>query len=315
MILAIVCPCYNEQEILQSSVTKLLAELDGLIHAGHIASGSFLCLIDDGSTDKTWMLTEQLCEQHTAVFGLKLSKNFGHQSAILAGMLSVKERADAVVTLDVDLQDDISVLKDFVLAYQAGADIVFGIRNDRTTDTFFKRFTAQFYYKMLGFLGVDIVYNHADYRLVSKKALEVLENYRENNLFLRGIFKNLGFTTAEVFYKRLDRQAGTSKFTFFKMLGFAFEGITSFSVKPLRLITVLGFIALIGTFFIAGWGIYTALIGKTVPGWASLVVTICFFSSVQLIFLGVIGEYVGKIYKEVKDRPRFIVDKKLFKQF
>jgi len=313
MVLAIVCPCYNEEEVLQNSVAKLLAELDGLIKTGLVAADSFICLIDDGSKDKTWMLIQQLCHNHSAVYGLKLSKNFGHQSAILAGMLAVKDKAACVITLDVDLQDDISVLKDFILAYNNGADIVFGIRNDRTTDTFFKRFTAQFYYKMLRFLGVDIVYNHADYRLVSQKALEVLENYRENNLFLRGIFKNLGFTTAEVYYKRLDRTAGTTKFSFLKMLGFAFEGITSFSVKPLRLITILGFIALFATFVIAAWGIYTAVIGKTVPGWASLLVTLCFFSSVQLIFLGIIGEYVGKIYKEVKNRPRFIIDKKLFK--
>ena len=310
-ILYLVIPCYNEEEVLYETASQLLALTDSMIGENLISPDSKIAFVDDGSKDKTWQIIEELSKQHGRVTGIKLAKNAGHQNALLAGMMTVRERADIIVSADADLQDDISIIRDFVIQYNNGNDVVYGVRSSRDTDSFFKRNTALLFYKMMRALGVDIVYNHADYRLMSRRAVDALSEFNEVNLFLRGLVPLVGFPSTTVSYERKERFAGTSKYPLKKMLKFAFEGITSFSIKPIRLITGTG--AMISFFSIvaAVYALISKIAGVTVPGWTSLMLSIWFIGGVQLLSLGLIGEYVGKVYQEAKHRPRYIIEKTL----
>ncbi len=307
--LGLVLPCYNEEAVLPETARALTALLDDLLASGRIASAR-VYFVDDGSRDRTWAIIEDLQRADPRFSGIKLSRNRGHQNALMAGLATAPQ--DAVVSLDADMQDDPQVIGAMVDAYRGGAEIVLGVRNDRTSDSWFKRSTAQGYYKFLHGMGVDIVADHADYRLMSARALQALAGYGEVNLFLRALVPQLGFSVATVPYRRAERFAGESKYPLRKMLAFAFEGITSFSTRPLRLITLLGFVVSTVSFVLALWALFTAIFMRsTVPGWASTVVPIYFICGVQLLCVGIIGEYVGKIYLETKRRPRFIIETNL----
>ena len=310
-ILYLVIPCYNEEEVLYETASQLLALTDSMIRENLISPDSRIAFVDDGSKDKTWQIIEELSERHVWVTGIKLAKNAGHQNALLAGMMTVRERADMIVSADADLQDDISIIRDFVIQYNNGNDVVYGVRSSRDTDSFFKRNTALLFYKMMRALGVDIVYNHADYRLMSRRAVDALSEFNEVNLFLRGLVPLVGFPSATVSYERKERFAGTSKYPLKKMLKFAFEGITSFSIKPIRLITGTGAMISFFSILAAVYALISKIAGVTVPGWTSLMLSIWFIGGVQLLSLGLIGEYVGKVYQEAKHRPRYIIEKTL----
>ena len=305
----LVLPCYNEEAVLHETSSRLKVKMNQLISENKISKDSRVTFVDDGSKDNTWSIIEELKESDELFAGVKLSRNRGHQNALLAGLMTVKDYCDAAISLDADLQDDINVIDKFIDRFIDGCDVVYGVRSDRKTDTVFKRTTAQGFYKVMKLLGVDIVYNHADYRLMSKRALDALEEFEEVNLFLRGIVPLIGYKSDVVLYERSERFAGESKYPLKKMLSFAFEGITSFSVKPIKLILDIGIIMfttslLFLIYFIALW-----CLGKTVEGWATIVVSIWMLGGVQLLCLGVIGEYIGKIYIETKKRPKFIIDK------
>ena len=305
----LVLPCYNEVAVLHETSSRLKVKMNQLISENKISKDSRVTFVDDGSKDNTWSIIEELKESDELFAGVKLSRNRGHQNALLAGLMTVKDYCDAAISLDADLQDDINVIDKFIDRFIDGCDVVYGVRSDRKTDTVFKRTTAQGFYKVMKLLGVDIVYNHADYRLMSKRALDALEEFEEVNLFLRGIVPLIGYKSDVVLYERNERFAGESKYPLKKMLSFAFEGITSFSVKPIKLILDIGLIMfttslLFLIYFIALW-----CLGKTVEGWATIVVSIWMLGGVQLLCLGVIGEYIGKIYIETKKRPKFIIDK------
>ena len=305
----LVLPCYNEEAVLHETSSRLKVKMNQLISENKISKDSRVTFVDDGSKDNTWSIIEELKESDELFAGIKLSRNRGHQNALLAGLMTVKDYCDAAISLDADLQDDINVIDKFIDRFIDGCDVVYGVRSDRKTDTVFKRTTAQGFYKVMKLLGVDIVYNHADYRLMSKRALDALEEFEEVNLFLRGIVPLIGYKSDVVLYERNERFAGESKYPLKKMLSFAFEGITSFSVKPIKLILDIGIIMfttslLFLIYFIALW-----CLGKTVEGWATIVVSIWMLGGVQLLCLGVIGEYIGKIYIETKKRPKFIIDK------
>ena len=305
----LVLPCYNEEAVLHETSARLKIKMNQLISENKISKDSRITFVDDGSKDNTWSIIEELKESDELFAGIKLSRNRGHQNALLAGLMTVKDYCDAAISLDADLQDDVNVIDKFIDRFIDGCDVVYGVRSDRKTDTVFKRTTAQGFYKVMKLLGVDIVYNHADYRLMSKRALEALGEFEEVNLFLRGIVPLIGYRSDVVLYERSERFAGESKYPLKKMLSFAFEGITSFSVKPIKLILNLGMIMfttslLFLIYFIALW-----CLGKTVEGWATIVVSIWMLGGVQLLCLGVIGEYIGKIYIETKKRPKFIIDK------
>lgn len=302
-------PCYNEQEVLPDTTEKLSAKLNSLINGGRISPESRIMYIDDGSKDKTWELITKLHEENPLVAGLKMSRNRGHQNTLYGGLMVAKELADAVISIDADLQDDIDAIDEMLDKYENGCDIVYGVRSKRDTDTFFKRFTAEGFYKILSFLGAEVVFNHADYRLMSKRALDELQNFREVNLFLRGIVTMIGFKTDTVEYKRKERLAGESKYPLKKMLSLAWEGVTSLSIKPIRLITVLGALVFIVSIIMLIYSLVTHILGSTTWGWTSLIVSIWALGGLQLLAIGVIGEYIGKIYLEAKRRPRFIVDK------
>lgn len=309
--LYLVVPCYNEEAVLPETSKRLLAKLADMQQKGLIRSDSRILFVNDGSKDRTWDLIEQLHREHPQVEGLKLSRNRGHQNALLAGLMMAKEQADMVISLDADLQDDVDVVDQFVEAYYAGNDIVYGVRSSRQTDTAFKRGTAGMFYKFMKFLGADVVENHADYRLMSRRALEGLAQYKEVNLFLRGVIPLIGYPSTTVPYERHERFAGESKYPLKKMLSFAFDGITSFSVKPIRFIVLLGFLmALVGVAVFI-YILVVKIIGHVVSGWTSLIASIWLLGGIQLLCLGVIGEYIGKIYNETKARPRFIVEKTL----
>ena len=308
-ILYLVVPCYNEEQVLPETVKELTIKLNSMIDSGLISDKSRMVFVNDGSKDKTWELIEQYHQKNPLVFGIKLSRNRGHQFAVLAGLMTVKERCDMAITMDADLQDDIDVIDEFVKQHYDGCEIVYGVRNSRETDTFFKRFTAEGFYKLMSGMGVDIVFNHADYRLMSRTALDALENYREVNLFLRGIVPLLGYKTGIVEYARKERFAGESKYPLKKMLAFAIDGITSFSIKPIRMITGLGILAFLASIIMVIYTIAGAFAGNTVSGWASIVISIWGFGGLILIALGMIGEYIGKIYLETKARPRYQVEK------
>lgn len=308
MILYVTVPCYNEEAVLPETSKRLKAKMTSLISGGTIDSKSRVCFIDDGSRDKTWEIIKNLTESDELFSGIKLAHNRGHQNALLAGLMTAKEYADIVVSMDADLQDDIDALDRFIEKYNEGCDIVYGVRSSRKKDTFFKRNTALAYYRFLAKMGVDIVYNHADYRLMSKRALNALAEFREVNLFLRGIVPLIGFKTAIVEYERSERFAGESKYPLKKMLSFAIDGITSFSIKPIRLITSLGFIIFILSLAMLIYSIIIKITGHADSGWASIICSIWMIGGIQLLSLGIIGEYVGKIYNETKSRPRYIIE-------
>ena len=307
-ILYIVVPCYNEEAVLQETASRLKQKLTGMMQAGQIAPESRVLFVNDGSKDRTWEIIAQLHESDPLFSGLKLSRNRGHQNALLAGLMTAKDEADMVISMDADLQDDINAVDQFVAHYYDGCDIVYGVRSSRATDTAFKRGTAQGFYKFMRLLGVDIVDNHADYRLMSKRALEALAQYGEVNIFLRGIVPQLGFKTAIVTYERGERFAGESKYPLKKMLAFAFDGITSFSVKPIRFVSVLGVVIFFISILMLVYALVMKLIGYTVAGWATIMGSIWMIGGIQLLCLGMIGEYVGKIYSESKRRPRYIIE-------
>ncbi|MBQ6997262.1 MAG: glycosyltransferase family 2 protein [Oscillospiraceae bacterium] len=306
-VLRIIIPCYNEEEVLPITAPMFLEKLTALMEAGKISRRSKILFIDDGSRDKTWEIIQALARQDSHFMGIKQSRNRGHQNAVLAGLMESKDHCDITISIDCDGQDDINAMDEMVDAYLDGCEIVYGVRSKRDTDTFFKRFTAQSFYKVLRSMGVDSVYNHADYRLVSSRVLQEFANFKEVNLFLRGMFPLVGFKSTSVYYERHERIAGESHYPLRKMLALAFDGITSLSVKPLHLITTLGGIIAAFSFIGVIWTLIVALCGNTVPGWASMTCIICFIGGVQLICLGVIGAYVGKIFLEVKQRPRYII--------
>ncbi|WP_083483077.1 glycosyltransferase family 2 protein [Thauera sp. 63] len=308
MRLSIVVPCYNEEAVLPETISRLCALKRELIAEQHIAPDSEIILVDDGSRDRTWALIEQASAADPCVRGIKLSRNRGHQAALIAGLFGAE--GEAVVSVDADLQDDLNAIREMVAACGKGADVVYGVRKRRDTDTFFKRFTAESYYKLLDVLGVEIVFNHADYRLLSRRALEALKQYGESNLFLRGIIPQLGFPSAIVYYVRAERFAGESKYPLKKMLAFAWQGVTSFSAAPLRAITGLGVAVSVASFVVALWALWVRLFSESaVPGWASTVVPMFFLAGIQLLCIGIIGEYLAKIYLEVKRRPPYFIEK------
>jgi len=306
--LGIIVPCYNEQEVLPETAERLLALRQLLIKRGAIEDTSRICFVDDGSKDGTWNLIEELANRKDGISGIKLSKNRGHQNALMAGLFTMD--GDALVSIDADLQDDINVIEKMVAEFHNGVDIVYGVRKRRETDSFFKRISAELFYKFLSLLGAESINNHADYRLMSRRAIESLKGFKEVNLYLRGIIPLLGFRSSVVHYDRLERFAGTSKYPLKKMIALALDGVTSFSVSPLRFIMFIGFTVFLGTVFVMIWIVWTRFFSdRAVPGWASTVLPMFFLGGVQILCIGVIGEYLGKIYGEVKGRPRYIIEK------
>ena len=302
-----VIPCYNEQEVLHETAKRLREKFLNLIAAGNISDKSRIVFVNDGSKDSTWQIICELHAQDKIFSGINLSRNRGHQNALLAGLMTVKDCADMVISMDADLQDDINAVDEMVAKYQSGFDIVYGVRSKRATDTFFKRFTAESFYKLIKFLGGDIVNNHADYRLMSKRALDGLAEFGEVNLFLRGIVPLIGYPSTNVYYERAERFAGESKYPLKKMLFFAFQGITSLTVEPIRMITTVGVAMSSISFLVILWTLYEYFFGETIRGWTSMLASLWFIGGLILLSIGIVGEYVGKIYLETKKRPRFIV--------
>ena len=309
--LAIVVPCYNEEAVLAETNTRLMTLLGELIGRSRIKADSYVVYVNDGSTDQTWPLISQLRQGNPRVRGVKLAHNAGHQNALMAGLETFRDEADAMVTIDADLQDDVEAIPTMVGEYLNGSDIVYGVRRERSTDTIFKRTTALLFYKLMAVMGTDTVYNHADYRLMSRRAVEALCQYPERNLFLRGLVPLLGFTTKKVYYDRAERYAGESKYPLRKMLAFAVDGITSFSIKPITIIFLTGIISFAFGILLLAWGLYSYVRQMVVPGWTSLLVSLWLIGGVIIISLGVIGQYVGKIYIEVKHRPRYHIEETL----
>lgn len=306
--LAIVVPCYNEEEMLSLTTKELTGVLSDLITKQKIAPDSYILYVDDGSKDSTWELIRKFHEEEKKVFGLKLAGNVGHQNALTAGMLNAMEHADIMISIDADLQDDTAVMEEMVDKFHEGKDIVYGVRNDRKKDSFFKRTTAQMFYKVMAAFGVKTIYNHADYRLMSKRALQEFSKYQEINLYLRGVMPLIGYETDCVYYERKERVAGESKYPLKKMLALAWNGITSFSVKPIDFITALGGFLIFLCVIAAVYALVSYCNGHTVPGWTSLILSIWFLGGMQLVAIGMIGQYIGKIYIEVKHRPRYNVE-------
>lgn len=311
--LYLVIPCYNEEPVIKETTRQLTKKLDALVSDNLIASTSRILYVDDGSKDRTWEIIEALHEENPYVCGLKLAHNKGHQNALFAGLMYAKDLCDYSVSMDADLQDDIQVLDGFIEKYNEGCEVVYGVRNSRETDTKFKKITALGFYKFMAKLGVDIVYNHADCRLMSRQALEALSDYKEVNLFLRGLVPLIGYKTDTVYYDRNERFAGESKYPLSKMLKFAWEGITSFSVKPLRMIASVGLIIFLISFIILIIALFNRMVGNVSIGWTALISSIWLLGGIQLLALGICGEYIGKIYSEVKGRPRYLGEKFLKK--
>ena len=306
--LALVVPCYNEEAVLHDTTAKLSEVLNAMETDGSISSGKII-YVDDGSRDATWQIIKQLSAESSRIVGLKLAHNVGHQNALWAGLEAAAEmKFNATVSIDADLQDDIHVIADMVKRFAEGDDVVFGVRRERKTDTFFKRFTAQSFYRTMSWMGGEIIYNHADFRLMSLRALQALISYRERNLFLRGMVKSIGFPSSCVYYDRKERLAGESKYPLKKMLNFAFDGITSFSVKPLRLISSLGISCMLVSAAFIVYGLYRYITHSVIEGWTSLMLSLWFIGGAILTSLGIIGEYIGKIYCEVKRRPRYFIE-------
>lgn len=310
-VLSIVVPCYNEEEVFDQTLMQLKKVLHDLISEGLVSERSQILFVDDGSKDLTWEKIERASFMENLVGGLKLSRNFGHQKALLAGLEEAAKFSDCVISIDADLQDDTKVIRDFVIQYLNGYEIVYGVRSKRDTDSFFKRHTAQGFYRFMGKMGLSLVYNHADYRLLSKRALNEMLAFKETNLFLRGVVPLLGFNTTKVYYERKPREAGESKYPLAKMLAFALEGITSFSVKPIRFITITGFFSFFISLLAGAYAIIQKFNGETESGWASLMISVWIIGGLLLISIGLIGEYIGKIYEEVKSRPRYIIEENL----
>ncbi len=309
--LALVVPCYNEEAVLEISAKELKRVLSDLISKNKIAKDSFVLFVNDGSKDRTWELIEKECGESPMICGLKLAGNVGHQFALTAGLLAAKDMSDVTISIDADLQDDTAVIEEMIDKFHEGKDIVYGVRNDRKHDSLFKRTTAQGFYKVMAAMGVKTVYNHADFRLMSKRAVEQFSKYEETNLFLRGMMPLIGYETDNVYYERKERVAGESKYPLKKMLALAWNGITSFSVKPISLITALGFVIMILSICAAIYAFASYFLGTVEPGWTSLILSIWFLGGLQLIAIGLIGQYIGKIYIEVKHRPRYNVEKLL----
>lgn len=302
-----VVPCYNEEAVIAETAKQLLAKLQSLIQQKQIHSDSKIMFVNDGSKDQTWSKVCDLHRKSPDIVGISLSRNRGHQNALLAGLMTAKTRADIVISMDADLQDDINVVDQMLEKYQSGAEIVYGVRSSRQKDSWFKRTTAEGFYKFMKLMGVDVIFNHADYRLTSRKVLDELEKYQEVNLFLRGIFPLIGFKTEVVYYERHERFAGESKYPLTKMLSFAWDGISSFSVRPLRIIAILGFIMTLISAVVLLYSIIVNILGNTVQGWTFTVCSIWLVGGLQTLFIGIIGEYIGKIYSETKARPRYCI--------
>lgn len=307
-ILYLVIPCYNEEEVLKTTAAKVKAQMQALMDKGKIDKNSRVMFVNDGSMDLTWKLIKDLYNEDKLFGGINLTRNRGHQNALLAGLLTVKEKADMVISMDADLQDDVTVIEPMVDEYIKGYDVVYGVRSNRKKDSFFKRFSAQAFYKLTKEMGGDIVYNHADCRLMSKRAIEGLEQFSEVNLFLRGIVPMIGYPSTSVMYERQERVAGKSKYPLGKMLGFALEGITSLSVRPIRMVTGLGFLVFGGSLIMLIYVFASYFMGRTVPGWSSVAVSVWVIGGALLLSMGIVGEYIGKIYMETKKRPRYIVE-------
>jgi len=307
-ILYMIIPCYNEEEVLKETAKRLREKYTSLTERKMISAESRIVFVNDGSKDKTWQIICELHEESPEFFsGINLARNSGHQNAVLAGLMTVKDMCGMAITMDADLQDDIDAIDEMVKKYYEGCHVVYGVRSARKTDTFFKRFTAEGFYKFMKFMGADVVYNHADFRLMSRRVLHELENFSEVNLFLRGMVPLIGFKSDKVYYERHERFAGESKYPLKKMISFAMNGITSFSVKPLKLITNLGFVMVIISVIAFIWAFVSKILGKTELGWSSTLCSIWLIGGIQILCLGIIGEYIGKIYSEVKRRPRYIV--------
>ncbi|HHZ05489.1 MAG TPA: glycosyltransferase family 2 protein [Clostridiales bacterium] len=302
-------PCYNEEEVLFDTAEKLIIKYKNLIKENKISEKSRIVFIDDGSKDKTWKIITELHSQFSLISGLKLSRNRGHQNALLCGLMTLKDYADAVISIDADLQDDINAIDEMLADYENGSDVVYGVRKKRETDTFFKRFTAEAFYKILEKMGGQIIFNHADFRLMSKRALEGMAEFKEVNLFLRGLVPMIGYQSSIVEYERFERTAGESKYPLTKMLALAWEGITSLSIKPIRMVMWLGIIIFIASILFLIYSLIMFCAGHTISGWASTFISIWAIGGLQLFAIGVIGEYLGKVYLETKARPRFIVEK------
>lgn len=309
-VLYIIIPCYNEEKVLPITSTMFLEKIKSLVNKGKISDKSRIMFVNDGSKDRTWEIICELAKTDEHYIGISQSRNRGHQNAVLAGLMEAKDNCDITISIDCDGQDDINAMDKMVDEYLNGCEIVYGVRSRRQTDTFFKRFTAQGFYKLLNAMGAEVVYNHADYRLVSSRVLKEFENFKEVNLFLRGMFPLVGFKSTSVYYERHERIAGESHYPLRKMLALAFDGITSLSIKPIRMITGLGIAIAMLSFVGVIWSIVMAILGKTVAGWASMVCIVSFIGGIQLICVGVIGEYIGKIYMEVKHRPRYIISER-----
>ena len=309
-VLYIVIPCYNEEKVLPITSKEFLQKLKDLINRGQISDKSRILFVNDGSKDSTWDIIRALSNSDEHYIGIAQSRNRGHQNAVLAGLMEAKELCDITISIDCDGQDDINAMDQMIEEYQNGCEVVYGVRSKRDTDTFFKRATAEGFYKLLNVLGVEVVFNHADYRLVSSKVLKEFANFTEVNIFLRGMFPLVGFKSTSVYYERHERVAGESHYPLSKMLALAFEGITSLSIKPIRMITFIGIFISLLSFVGVAWTVLMHYLGQSVAGWASTTSIICFIGGVQLVSLGVLGEYIGKIYMEVKRRPRYIISER-----
>lgn len=310
--LILIIPCYNEELVLPKTAPIFLRKLKQLIQQKKISPQSKILFVNDGSSDQTWHIIKQLSLDDAHFMGISQLRNYGHQNALLAGLMEARSMCDFTISIDCDGQDDINAIDDMINAYCDGAEIVYGVRNDRSTDSAFKRSTAQIFYKFLQLMGVNTIYNHADYRLASSRVLNELANFQEVNLFLRGLFPLLGFKSARVYYRRKKRIDGTSHYPIKKMLGLALDGITSFSIKPIRIISWLGFIIMLISFLFIIWSIVTYFMGRSFNGWSSIICVLSFFGGMQVFCIGVIGEYIGKIYLEAKARPRYIISEKTY---
>ncbi|WP_442598870.1 glycosyltransferase family 2 protein [Neobacillus sp. D3-1R] len=307
-ILTIVVPCFNEQDVLPDSITQLSDFLKNLISNQAVSANSKILFVDDGSKDQTWSIIYKESLQNQLIKGLKLSRNVGHQNALLAGLFAVKDASDCVVSIDADLQDDIHVISKFIDKFKQGYEVVYGVRESRSTDTFFKRSTAQWFYRVMKKMGVELIYNHADFRLMSKRALSELERFEESNMFLRGIVPLIGYRSTSVYYDRKERLAGETKYPLKKMVSFAFDGITSFSITPIRFVLMIGFLSFFISLIFGVYFVGLKFFGSTETGWTSLITSVWLIGGLQLIAIGLIGEYIGKIYKETKRRPKYFID-------
>jgi len=312
MKLGIIIPCYNEEEGLKETSNHLQTLLMQMIKSGKIAANSFICYVDDGSTDRTWQIIESFSKQSDLFKGIKLSRNFGHQNALISGLMQLKSDADALISMDADLQDDVQLINEFVAKFKEGYEVIYGVREDRSKDTHFKRISAEFFYRFQTYMGIDTVSNHADYRLLSSKALQTLSEFKEINPFLRGIVPLMGYRSCSLHYSRAERFAGETKYSLTKMLFFALDGVVSFSVKPLRLITLTGFLISFLSLLVIFWVVFEKIfLGTTVDGWASMMISIYLIGGIQLMSIGIIGEYIGRIFQQSKGRPRYIIDKEI----